>query len=72
MSSRRTASFTDVFIYSLRTRQFTRLHANSVADRDPASVDWSTFPGGPFPGGGSSRRLRTPSRTGERMPRDHI
>ena len=41
MSSRRTASFTDVFICSLRIRQLTRLHANSVADRDPPSGDWS-------------------------------
>ena len=35
------AGYSDVFIYTLRTRQLTRLHANSVPDRDPASVDWS-------------------------------
>lgn len=33
------ANFSDVYIYSLRTRKLTRLHVNRP-DRDPASVDW--------------------------------
>jgi Tol biopolymer transport system component len=36
-----TEGFSDLFVYSMRARTLTRLHANSVPDRDPASVDWS-------------------------------
>ena len=39
--SRDTDKGSDVFIYSLRTRKLTRLHARSDPDRDVTSVDWS-------------------------------
>ena len=37
----RSGAADDVYIFDMRTRHLTRLHANSVPDRYPATLDWS-------------------------------